>query len=476
MAQSKILPIYPARRFHLLQFPDNASSRQKVNWINKYYNTLSFDISIPNHKSINYNNLYALRSNPQIIKELQEGYYGDMKFISKDKYKDGVANIDRKYIAKGFPLDMNETDFINYFKDGKRHVKKVQRMKYNEKKTTSVQFLWTKLEINPPKKIILFEECNDSPTIDIEEWVSHVRCFHCQLTGHISKDCKGNPVCPISGREHTMKDCKGDQDDIFCCHCKKRGVNAFNCDCKKKEIKQTGEKVRVDNADTVNESMQNEIYDLKAMISKLNDEITNLKKFFNDKIDGLLDAVTYKNRKDEEGGGEAGEDFIASTDKGTSKKLQKDEDGRRQQGEVSNDHTDEMYNLSVDVYNIEKDIDNTNNLDNEIRFRFDNIKAHVEKNSMKQCASVLAQNNEKKSVVVKEKVKGKKEIKGKVRNVENEPKEGVNRQRVIESEEACKIDNANIPSPMTKQAGFRKQRNCKSTTIFANSPYYINYV
>ena len=272
-------------------------------------NKLRNEISIPNHNKINFNRVYVLRNEQQLINQLLNGYYGDIKFICKDKY--GTNNINKKYIAKGFPLDMNDTDFMEYFGEEKQYITYVRRLKFNGAETTSIQFMWSSIDINPPKSISLFIDYDDSPKFDIEEWVSELRCFHCQMKGHIAKNCAKQPICPICGREHAMKNCsRKEEQEIFCCHCKKMGVNAFTCDCKKEKIVTT-EKVtnNVENLEYSNESIIKEIHDLKTfMTDKLKEEIVELKQYIDDRIDDLLyENYNSKEMINKQGGGGGGE-------------------------------------------------------------------------------------------------------------------------------------------------------------------------
>ena len=116
---------------------------------------------------------------------LQEGKYGDIKFISSDSLRY------RHFILRGFPCD-EEIDLL-YANIGelKIHVHKFSRILVRGRLTTSVRLIWKSHEENPPTELALYPDMEeDSPNITLEEVEPRpLVCYNCKEKGHVKRRC-----------------------------------------------------------------------------------------------------------------------------------------------------------------------------------------------------------------------------------------------------------------------------------------------
>ena len=178
-------PLYPRKDFYRLCFPTDCSTHDKVNWKNKFQQELMYDVGIPKRNSFHINTVYVNRKKPDIIKGLQEGKYGGIKFVASDvpKY--------RHFILRGFPLDEDTKRLHANLGEKSKHVHKFSRIRIKGNPSTSVRLIWKSGDQDPPKELALYPEMgDDTPVITSEEVEPHPPvCYNCNEKGHVKRWC-----------------------------------------------------------------------------------------------------------------------------------------------------------------------------------------------------------------------------------------------------------------------------------------------
>ena len=140
---------------------------------------------------------------------------------------------------------------------------------------------------------------------------------------------------------------------------------------------------------------------------------------------------------------------------------------------IGKDTSNDLVDVLIDDLDVEEHVSSlVNEVENRTdEFRFKRIKDHVTEKSVVQHTPDLTYYSVNRSMSSK-----------RIREEENRRDElrtrgeGEGGGGQIEINEECVDNSMNMPSPMTKKAGYRNQRACKQKIILANSPSYKNYV
>ncbi|KAJ0003125.1 hypothetical protein NQD34_018165 [Periophthalmus magnuspinnatus] len=134
-------------------------------------------------------------------------------------------------VISGIPLDEDLDKIKNSLGEGVSSIKRLMRWSDGQR----VQSLSVLLEF---REVVLPERvkvgCLSFP---VREFVPPpLRCYKCQLYGHIAAVCRGKQRCPKCGGEHRIEECSKTAQ-VKCCNCGGQHTATFGgCEVRKKAV------------------------------------------------------------------------------------------------------------------------------------------------------------------------------------------------------------------------------------------------
>lgn len=134
-------------------------------------------------------------------------------------------------VITGIPLDEDLEKFRQCLGGGVRAIKRLRRRVDGQ----SVESLSVLLEFDSavlPEKVKV--GCLSFP---VREFVPPpLRCYKCQLYGHVAAVCRGKQRCPRCSGDHRVEECGGNCD-FKCCNCgEQHAVTYGGCEVRKKAV------------------------------------------------------------------------------------------------------------------------------------------------------------------------------------------------------------------------------------------------
>ena len=184
-------PLVPRRYFHLLTFPEEIEHHDRHKWKNSFRHQLCEHVAMPRSGDWHFKNIYVSRASPQIIKQLINGTYGGIKFISMDNPPNKKSPRYREFIIRGFPKIWNIDELYNILGPMSDNVHLLRRMRYQGEPTDSVKLVWKSETDDPPGELPLFNDIDNSPLLHIQLMEPRQpRCYNCNELGHFQYNCK----------------------------------------------------------------------------------------------------------------------------------------------------------------------------------------------------------------------------------------------------------------------------------------------